>query len=247
MPLTALVKGRVEEMGRRQKMPDKVTFDDPSEKILLDNHSTEHIVSDQPFLDDDDESSIAGVEDDETLQDDEDSIQDEPEETPEFYDLVNEEDGPNVIEILDDDDDYEAKETAQRSNRSRVTIKQEVEVKEEAPEVEEQPREVVEETADKAEITTANIIEGSRHTQPVERLNVESTKGQSYSALDVKKAARQSVKKLLPDASKRERKAMCHLLTQGLDASMCYDQEEAVIVGKIMVSMVQTFSLKAGI
>ena len=56
--------------------------------------------------------------------------------------------------------------------------------------------------------------------KPNEVLNIGETKSQSYSNA---------------------------ILTQGVKPSIVYDQTEAIVLANIMISMVQTYSLKAGI
>ena len=89
-----------------------------------------------------------------------------------------------------------------------------------------------------------------RDIKPVDRLQPttvpgEFNKGQTYAEVaaqgavntkavhgkrEMRQGARQIVRKQHPNASKKQKKALCHLLTQGLKADMEHDQAEAIVL-----------------
>ena len=106
-----------------------------------------------------------------------------------------------------------------------------------------------------------------RDVKPVDRLQPttvpgEFNKGQTYAEVaargavntkavygkrEMRQGARQIVRKQHPNASEKQKKALCHLLTQGLKADMECDQAEAIVLARTMICFVQTYLLKAGI
>ena len=254
MPLTQLVKDRVAQLAAKEGVPTNLSFHDPDDETLEDSP---------------DDASIAGVDEIALLQEAEEEI-------TEFIDMVNEEDvmdltedeecfetrnilNSNEVIVIDDDDDQE---TVNDGAHIKQEFKQEI--------VEEELIEAVEETVDDAieesEQKMAQIQQAledvqammtpprrsARQRKEVQRLSPSSGEGkfntsQSYSNAQMKKGARKAVKQLMPDTSERQKKAMCHLMTQGLKPTDTHDQEEAHVLATIMINMVQTHSLKAGI
>ena len=237
LPVTDLVKARVEELARQDKVPTKLTFVDPRKKVPDDEDDGEI-----PDLDD---ASIAGVDEvDEVEPLHPETIELELHEDDELFHMANEEDGsgidePYVIDLTgeeDDDEYYATKDMLQQGSEAdqRPIIKQEV-IKQE----EEYPADSMQELrAAEAEMdatleaTMQEFREEAerprREVQPVDRLQPstvpgEFAKGQSYS------------------------QGSCHLLTQGMKPDMEYDRTESIVMARTMISMVQTYSLKAGI
>ena len=63
----------------------------------------------------------------------------------------------------------------------------------------------------------------------------------------MKKGACQTVRKVIPTATKNQKKAACSMLTQSMNPTDTYDQEEAHVMATIVINLVQTHSLRAGI
>ena len=63
-----------------------------------------------------------------------------------------------------------------------------------------------------------------------------------HSKREARLAARQLVRKEIPEASKKQQDAACHPLTQGMKADMIHDHEEAIVMATIVVGMAQTHS-----
>ena len=115
LPVTDLVKARVEELARKDKTPEKLTFVDPRKKVPDDQDDGE--------IPDIDEALIAGVEEVESLQTED--IEVELHEDDELFHMANEEDGPEisepyVIDLTGDDDEeyYQTQDILQQGQQT---------------------------------------------------------------------------------------------------------------------------------
>ena len=263
IPITPIVQGRVEELGRKDGTSPVLTFNDP-------------LVTDSS---DDDFPSIAGVDDNEddertAVTEDETTVGDHDDD--EHFHLVNEEiEEIDVIDLTEDDEEEVCHNTKAQLNGSSPSsaapsaphsTPQEQVIKQE------QHDETVDTLMAASEAKMAGIDQAlqefedldqqaKRSRKPPEILDPSGgigsfNKTQSYvnnnanvktfTKRDAKLAARQIVRKEIPQTSKKKKDAMCHLSTQGMKPDMEYDQQEAIIMATIMIDMVQTYSLKAG-
>ena len=195
LPVADLVKARIEELAARDKIPAKLTFVDPRKKVPDDEDDGE--------IPDIDEASIAGVEEDEPLQPEPETIEVELHEDDELFHMANEEDGaeisePCVIDLTGDDDDddehYETKDILQQGSQPdrAPVIKQEVIKQEEEGPPDSMGDLLATEAAMDAQLEATMQEFGEqaatpkRERKPVERLQPSTVpgefgKGQSYS------------------------------------------------------------------
>ena len=90
-----------------------------------------------------------------------------------------------------------------------------------------------------------------RIPKPVERLEMSAGPGEFKSTKSYTNANVKSTKKKAKSVKRKEytkaMKGACHLLTQGMKPTDEYEHKDAYILATIMINLVQTYSLKAGI
>ena len=241
IPLTEVVRSGVEALANRDGVSPKLTFHDPVDKTL------EH-----------DDASIAGVDETEDVQEEEQQqqLQEKHPEEINFEDLVNDKD-MDIVD-LEDEDHYNTLEQINQPLVIDLTNEDEEadvngqHIKQEM--VDEEP--INNEDAQAEEMDSAVDDPSSprpqRNRTPVERLSPSGGEGRfttakSHTNAQMKQGARRVIRKMLPNGSERQRKAAQTMLTQSLNPTDTCNQEEAHVLATIMINLVQTHSLQAGI
>ena len=222
IPITEAVIRRVEGLAKREGIPDKLTF--------LSRHRGKFVTEDDALLagvDDNQNNNennmielVNGEDYDEDIDDEEYELEDE------LDDKNYDEDSIDSAELRELQDELRENTTTnevqvEESNQSIVELDEsEVgSIENVIQELENRNLEIDEEL----ESIQEELARPQRNRKPNEMMNIGDMKSKSYDA------------------------SMANIATQGVKPSIEYDEKEAIILATIMTSMVQTFSLKAGI